>query len=335
MSILSASGPLNLPENSVNNDIVCKVLVYEHDKSVSALLKEFFTHSNLVGYAVRKDNLVRILNSNVDLGGVFITENDSRGHSNLGLAIDVHKNRPELPIFLRRESLHHMEDYPKELQKIFAGFYLKTDLSPLKELTDTFLFTRHYPNEFVHEIRSKSLEAIKSSFKNMLITVEPPYIVKDKVIYGELFSLMPLESSWCRGYMMLQSEETNVLDVIKARKTTLNPIEPNFRHVNSVFGELSNMIWGAFKNLYGSAGIGNGLRVEVPIIVNHARKYISFGSEDPQLCLKYTLSDQDGTLQPIVIYQKFIFSLAWSPEKFAESQKKVEALVSTGELELF
>ena len=36
---------------------------------------------------------------------------------------------------------------------------------------------------------------------------ETPYIVRDRIIFGEVFSLIPLESSWCRGYMMLQTEE--------------------------------------------------------------------------------------------------------------------------------
>jgi hypothetical protein len=77
------------------------------------------------------------------------------------------------------------------------------------------------------------------------------------------------------------------------------------------------------------------VRVEIPIIVNHARKYISFGSDDPQLCFKFTLLDPSAKLNPITIYQKFIFSLDWAPEKYAESNQSVNDLVSGGELEFF
>lgn len=333
MSATNNSASATAANDSAN--VVSKVLVYEHDKQACDGLKQFFDSANLVGYRATKDKLFRVLKSSIDLGAVFLTEHDARGNNNMEMAIEVHRARPELPIFLRRESSTTLDDLPLELQKVFAGAYLRSDLPALKELTESYLFTRHYPAEFVSGIKEMSMDAFKAAFKNMAVVVEPPYVVKDKLIYGELFSLMTLESPWCRGYMMLQSEESSIMDVIKARKTSLNPVEPNFRHVNAVLGELSNMIWGSFKNRYGVAGGDNRLRVEVPIIVNHGRKYISFGSEDPQLCFKYSLYDQDTRLQPIVVYQKFVFSLDWSPEKYSESQKKVDAMVSTGELELF
>ena len=95
------------------------------------------------------------------------------------------------------------------------------------------------------------------------------------------------------------------------------------------------MIWGRFKTEYGGSDTTSKHRVEVPIIINHARKYISFGSEDPQLCFKYSLFVSGTRVIPIEVYQKFVFSLDWAPEKYSEGQKKVDALVSNGELELF
>ncbi len=316
-------------------EVVSKVLVYEHEKTAANALKEFFDKNHLVGYSVTKDKIIRILKCSVDLGAVFIAEKDARGNSNIELALEIHKARPELPIFFRRELTNVIDDFPEALQKIFAGAYMKHDVVRLKELVDMFLFTRHYPVEFVNAIKDMSLAVFKSVFKDSVLVVEPPYIVKDKIIYGELFSLMPLESPWCRGYMMLQTEESNILDVIKAKKTSLNPMEANFRHVNAVLGEVSNMIWGRFKTEYGHSGNTSKHRVEVPIIINHARKYISFGSDDPQLCFKYSLFITGTKVIPIEIYQKFVFSLDWAPEKYSEGQKKVDALVSNGELELF
>ena len=137
---------------------------------------------------------------------------------------------------------------------------------------------------------------------------------------------------------MLQMEEGKIMEAIAAKRALINPPEPNFRHVNAILGELSNMIWGGLKNRYGTKTTQDSagqVRVEIPIIVNHARKYISFGSDDPQLCFKFTLLDQSGNLSPITIYQKFIFSLDWTPEKFAESNQSVNELVKVGELDLF
>jgi CheY-specific phosphatase CheX len=326
-----------LNSDSEAHSVLSKVLINEHDKAVVGSLKAFLNDNRMVGYKVSKDRIFKVLSSSVDLGAVFLPEFDNRGNSNIDMAIEMHRARPELPIFLRREDDASLRDYPEEVQRIFAGGYVRGQYDQLKDLIDTYLFTRHYPSEFVTAIKELSLEAFNAAFKNIQITVDSPYIVKDKIIYGELFSLMPLESSWCRGYMMLQTDEKNVMDVVVAKKTSLNPVEVNFRHVNSVLGELSNMIWGKFKTLYGltPAQESSRVRVEVPIIVNHGRKFISFGSDDPQLCFKYTLSDADTKLGPITMYQKFVFSLDWSPEKYQENEKHVDELVSSGELELF
>jgi len=76
--------------------------------------------------------------------------------------------------------------------------------------------------------------------------------------------------------------------------------------------------------------------VQVPIVINHLHRYISFGSQNPQLCFKYTLSDRsDPNAKPLAIYQRFVFNLSWSPEEFAENQVSVEDLVESGELEMF
>ena len=317
--------------------LMTKILVNEYDKTILGSLKGFLSNNGIIGYKVTKDKILRVLASSVDLGAVFLPEKDNRGNSNIELAIEVHRARPELPIFLRREGGNLLTDFPADIQRIFSGAYVNGQYDHLREILDTFLFTRHYPGEFVNGVKELSLESFHATFKNMTITADSPYIVKDKIIYGELFSLMPLESSWCRGYMMLQTEESNVMDVIASQKTSLNPMEPNFRDVNAVLGELSNMIWGGFKHRYGlSPGDDTGrVRVEVPIIINHSRKFISFGSDDPQLCFKYTLTDPEGKLNPIVLYQKFVFSLDWSPENYEENEKNVDELVDNGALELF
>lgn len=325
--------PLHAGEQGLRS----KVVVVENDKEMLGALKDFVETYNLDGYQASKSTVLSILKRNIDLGAIFLSLEDGNRSGDIELILAIHKARKELPIFLRVDSKAIQNDLPAELKNTIAGVYVYGEVTQLKELVDSFLFNRHYPNEFVTSVKDFTLSAFKAAFKGLQIAVDPPYIVNDKIIYGELFSLLPLESHWCRGYMTLQTEEDNVRLAIAEHKTQLNAVEPGFRHANELLAELANMIWGGFKTRYGAAVIDpqGRVRVEVPIIINHARKYISFGTDDPQLCFKFTLTDPEGKLRPVVMYQKFIFSLDWSPERYAESNQSVNELVSTGELELF
>jgi hypothetical protein len=64
-------------------------------------------------------------------------------------------------------------------------------------------------------------------------------------------------------------------------------------------------------------------------------RYISFGSDNPQLCFKYTLTDKEDPAKFLQIHQRFVFNLNWSPEDFAENKVSVEDLVESGDLEMF
>ena len=179
--------------------------------------------------------------------------------------------------------------------------------------------------------------ALESQFIDMKAEVESPYIVRDKLIFGEIFTLIPIENNWCRGYMMLQSEEQSLLELVKFDRTHVSADKADdFRSLNSVLGEITNLIWGAFKNRY--SGIASSARnlSQVPIVINHLHRYISFGSDNPQLCFRYTLTDKaQGDARSLVINQKFVFNLNWNPEDFSENDISVEDLVSSGELDLF
>ena len=293
---MNLSATIKVPAQSPaeQHGIRSKVVVVEHDKDKLRALKNFIENSNLDGYQASKSTVLSILSRSVDLGAIFLSHSDGHRREEVELALAIHKARAELPIFLRVDAQMAVGDLPVELRNVIAGVYVHGEFESLKELVDTFLFNRHYPNEFVAGVKEFTLSAFRAAFKGLNVEVDPPYIVKDKIIYGELFSLLPLESAWCRGYMTLQSEEENVRAAIAARKTQLHAVEPSFRHVNELLSELANMIWGAFKTRYGSTTTeAHGrVRVEVPIIINHARRYISFGADDPQLCFKFTLTDR-------------------------------------------
>ncbi|MDE2078717.1 MAG: chemotaxis protein CheX, partial [Burkholderiales bacterium] len=140
---------------------------------------------------------------------------------------------------------------------------------------------------------------------------------------------------WCRGYMMLQTEEGPLVQFVENEKTHISTAEVNFRDINHVLGEVTNLVWGSFKNRYISYDPIEGRASQVPIMVNHLHRYISFGSEDPQLCFRYTLVDRTGQMPPMVLYQRFVFNLSWNPDKFKENEALVEDLFDSGELELF
>jgi hypothetical protein len=95
-------------------------------------------------------------------------------------------------------------------------------------------------------------------------------------------------------------------------------------------------VWGQFRNRFSTVQAIDSHRSQVPLIINHLHRYISFGTGIPQLCFRCTLTDpQDDSLPPLIIQQRFVFNLNWSPEHFHENQVSVDSLVETGEIEFF
>jgi hypothetical protein len=318
--------------------IVSKVLVLDSDSACIDSIKTFCDENQLVGLKAQPDNVMAVLRSNLDLGAILLSENyaDS-GQGGIALARKIHAVRPELPIFLRRESCDNLNDLADRDQILFSAAYMVTSIARLKAAIEEYIFSRSYPNALVRGITEISIPALESQFKSMRVEVEAPYLVRDRLIFGEIFTLIPLESSWCRGYMMLQTEEEALMHLVKSRRTFVNPQDAyDFRTLNELLGEITNLIWGAIKNRY-LASVREGVYLsQVPIIINNLHRYISFGSDNPQLCFKYTVSDpNDATVQPLILQQKFVFNLNWSPEDYSENVASVDELVSSGELEFF
>lgn len=296
------------------------------------------TGNNTVGLKDATSEIQHVLTSNVDLGAVFLAEEpDHNGVPGIELCDEIHRARPELPIFLRRESTSDMSDLPEAVQESIAGCYHIGDMDNLSKLIEEYICSMYYPIELAQGIEEISMSAIESISGGMEVKCDLPYLVKDQIIYGELFSLIPLESNWCRGYMMLQTTENEVLELIRSGKTHISNTRPDFRDTNAILNEVTNMIWGGIKSRYFSSSDEDAelMKTQVPIIVNHSQKHISFGSTEPQLCFKYTLNDPGKRYPETVIYQRIIFNLNWSPEKFEESDKAVDDFVEGGELEFF
>jgi hypothetical protein len=317
-------------------ELVSKVLVLDDMPDGGARFKAFCDGNHLVGLKAQAENLMTVLKSNVDLGAIFLSEDygDKTG-AGLVLARDIHAVRPELPIFLRRQSTDDLSDLSEREQRYFSLAYQLDNIDKLAPVINETIFSLVYPNALVRGITEITKAALESQFKEVDVSSEAPYIVRDRIIYGELFTLIPLESNWCRGYMMLQTDEGPLVHFVETDKTHIQTEKVNFRDINHVLGEVTNLVWGSFKNRFISYDPLEGRSSQVPIIVNHLNRYISFGSEDPQLCFKYTLTDQSGSGQSLVLYQRFVFNLSWNPDKFKENEALVEDLFDSGELELF
>jgi hypothetical protein len=318
--------------------VVSKFLVLDDDPSCHQRIKAFCDENSLIPLKVQADNVMGALKSKVDLGGILLSENygnDAGAGIRLGHAI--HSVRPELPLFLRRESRQQLDDLLPQDQRIFAAGFLIGDMGRLREALDESIFSFAYPNELVRGVSELTIAALESQFIDMKAELETPYIVRDKLIFGEIFTLIPIESNWCRGYMMLQSEEQSLLELVQFDRTHVSADKADdFRNLNSVLGEITNLIWGGFKNRYSGAPSGDRNMSQVPIVINHLHRYISFGSDNPQLCFRYTLTDKTlADARPLVINQKFVFNLNWNPADFSENQTSVEDLVRAGELDLF
>ena len=318
--------------------IVSKVLVLEQNALCAETIKLFCDSNGLVGLKVQPGNAMAVLRSNLDLGAILLAETyaDNDG-SGIELARNIHTLRPELPIFFRRDAIDGLDGIAEQDRPLISAAYTIASIAKLQEATEEFIFSRSYPNALLRGITEISIPALESQFKSLKVDVEAPYLVRDRLIFGEIFTLIPLESSWCRGYMMLQTEEESLMHLVKNGRTFVNPEDAHeFRHLNGLLGEVTNLIWGAVKNRYLSSVREDTYMSQVPIIVNNLHRYISFGSENPQLCFKYIISDRDdATVRPLVIQQKFIFNLNWSPEDFSENVPSADELVSSGELEFF
>jgi CheY-specific phosphatase CheX len=312
---------------------VSKVLVLDDDVSHAEVLREFCNDHNLIALTVRKDRLTSVLRSNIDLGGVILAEDYGGSLVEAAtIAARIDALRPELPIILRRSAETEETALPEALAAATCANFRIGDMAALTSAVDEFIFSLDFPNALVRGISEITEARIATSFRGCSIAMQTPSVVRDRIIFGEMFSLIPLEGSWCRGYMLMQAEEEPLRDVIAGDVS--GEQKPTFRDANSVLGELTNMVWGAFKDRFLERNDVQRAQVQVPLLINHLHRYISFGSDNPQLCFQYRVTNE-ATGKSLVIDQRFIFSLTWMPEAFTENTADLDTLVEAGELDLF
>lgn len=311
---------------------ICKLLVLDENPDYAPLLKQFCDERRLVALKARHDRLMSVLRSNIDLGGVLL--GDDYGGSieeATNIALRIEALRPELPIILRRSRNAATDTLPATLRNAVCATFTTSDMAALEAAVDEYIFSLEFPNALVRGISEITEVRLASLFRGVSVTWDTPSIVRDRIIFGEVFSLIPLDGVWCRGYMLMQVEEDPLLAILAGDSSATG----DFRDINNILGELTNLIWGAFKDRFlNQEALAARSQVQVPLIVNHKNRYISFGSTNPQLCFHYKLTDE-ATGNLVKVDQRFVFSLNWSPEDFAENVADVDTLVEAGELDLF
>ena len=312
-----------------------KVLLLDNDLVQNGLLCAFCASVGLEALQSNAELAAQALEDHKDLAGVLLAENmPAQGGDGLLLARTLHTLRPELPVFLRRTTQRELS--PAEKQSV-THQWNTGDLESLRASVERNIFSLLYPTALVQGIVELSVSGLQSMFPHAVVHADAPYVVHDRIIHGEISTLIALESTWCRGYMMLQTQEDALRQgLIKGLSYEGVGGDFNFREINNMLGEITNLIWGAFKNRYIPPQAFANQQTQVPIVINHAHKYISFGSPDPQLCVRYHLVDatQSGSTA-VTIVQRFIFNLHWSPEQFAEFSATAADNGSTGDLDLF
>lgn len=289
-----------------------KVLVLESDADSAQWLREVFDGHGLVGVKAQAVSLASVLQSRVDLGAVFLSDDFiGQREPTLELACELNRLRPELPIFLRT-SAAALSMSPAQ-QRAIRHVYSTTEREALDSAIQSALFSLVYPEALVGGIAELTTTSLRGQFRGVEVRCDPPFIVRDRLIFGEVYSLIPLESSWCRGTMMMQVEERSLKRLITHQLGEVeNDQRDSIRAINHVFAETTNLVWGAFKNRFIAHESQSAAQfTQVPTVINHAQRYISFGSEDPQLCFRYFLTIPNEP--PVELHQRFVFNLSWSP----------------------
>ena len=112
---------------------VSKVLVLDNDSAHVDVLKDFCTANNLVPMKVRKQAVMTVLRTNIDLGAIFYSENygDSPAETE-SIAAQIHAARPELPIILRRTGAARLTDLSEGMQRAVCAAYTPDDMASLR-----------------------------------------------------------------------------------------------------------------------------------------------------------------------------------------------------------
>lgn len=317
--------------------LASKIVALENDEKQRAHLRSFCKELNLKGVFVSNPfRLLDTLHQRINIGAVIVAD---EGRSTLELLEQINTKHPEIPVFVSCDDPSIHTSFRSVNENSMVRFFLRGDLGALETLISECLFYRVYPEGLVEKMQEIASTGILSRFTGVKVITDNTFLSSDKRIFGERFELISVRSSWCEGMMMIQSQASEIDEMIRCGRTTFPAAEGDVTHFSEdLLRELLNFIWGGFKAKFvPSEFTGRPTNIEVPISINHTDKYISFGVSDPLLCFQFNIEDNDPSLptfRPFELFLKFSFHLFWDPDHFHQNPE-TEDLTASGELEFF
>jgi len=321
-----------------STEVTSKILLCNSDSEGVQILEGFCDEHNLLAFSVTEPyTLPMVLESNIGLGAILLSEDFGGSEEWVKAAEEIKRKRPELPIFFCLSRTNPSDELP-DIVNTFTGMFELESLNELVELVNKHLITTWYPEPFVRRIQEITTSTLSKQFSFTDVDCDLTYVAMDQLTHDKLLSVIPIDSDWCRGFMMLQVDKVPVNQAVLGGRTFMRETDSSdgFRAASQILGEITNQSWGALKNEFFPTKSSISAGSQVPIIMNFDLDHISYGtSAPPQLCFDYSIIHRDGMLPDFSFYQKFIFNLTWAPELYDEELRAANEVQGTGEIELF
>lgn len=314
---LSAAGEVNC------SIIHCHVLVYEQSFTAVELIRAVAKDCNLIQPKSQTGNILGILqNTNFtdsDICAVFLCEEvDEHGLTGFEIAQIIHKERSNVPIFMRLENGRSENDLTHEQRNVIVGCYTELESEKLRNHTDKFLYGFYFPNPLVDIFIRSGLDVLSSTFKGCEIRTSKPFLVYDHIITTEYTSILPAHFGFGNGILTFLMKESDAHELIAHGHTALKIQQTDNDYVNQLVSEVMNQYWGQVRilcnQLFGE--FEDKKNIYLPMVVNHKKNYINFGNHIPQLCFRYVLLRGGSIPEPFIVEFKIMFNTVFKKEDF-------------------
>ncbi len=334
----------NVPSDKVDAVAInTKILIYDGDCEAVAIVKAISKGGSLI---TPKSEITDILDflqnanySQTDISAIFLTEEkDDNQLSGFEIAKHIHRSRNNIPIFVRLTGNRTIKDLDSEHRKLVTGCYNKGDQGRLKEQADQFLFGYYFPPALVDIFVQSGLDVLEAMFKGCDVRQSMPFLVYDHITTTEYTSLLSVNFPFGNGVLALLIKEDDIKTLIQNDNTALNADQIDSDYMNQLISEAMNMYWGKVRHASDRAFEEKPpvQVINLPLVVNHTKNYISFGNNAPQLCFRYIVMQNETIPAPFIVEFKVVFNSLLNPESFVlKSGDDSEYEVDDGFLELF
>ncbi len=230
-----------------------------------------------------------------------------------------------------------INDIDPELHPYVDSFYNLNQLENLKSDADKYLYSAYFPPMLIESLSKAGVSAIESMFKGVKAKSCQPILVNDHIINTEMTCLLPVNLEFTNGYLALLMRD-DIAKLSSASKLSGMKKYDCVNYSDHVIRELMNLFWGIFKYDVSSRFKvkKNKYPINLPIVVGHHGHYINFGSNIPQIILRYFLSVNDPSTDVFLMEFKAIFNQRMNPQDFQfDSEYGVQRHIDSGDLELF